>query len=71
MITMNYEDLAREAVEGMRPNSSRIAHYYVFEGSAMQLVKEISSLPQVDTARLITHLKNYFCVAIKTNSTNC
>lgn len=68
---MTAEDAARDAVEGMLPNTSRIAHYYKFDVSAVQLVHEILRLPQVDSARVVTCLKNYFCIAIKTNSTNC
>ena len=67
---MTAEDAAHEAVEGMRPNSSRIAHYYKSDVSAVQLVHEILRLPQVDSARVVTCLKNYFCITIKTNSTN-
>src|SRR5699024_11469697 len=51
---MTAEDAARDAVEGMRPNTSRIAHYYKFDVSAVQLVHEILRLPQVDSARVVT-----------------
>ena len=68
---MTAEDAARDAVEGMLPNTSRIVHYYKSEVSAVQLVNEILRLPQVDSARVVTCLKNYFCITIKTNSTNC
>ncbi|ATN94131.1 hypothetical protein HOS16_gp53 [Shigella phage vB_SflS-ISF001] len=68
---MTAEDAAPDAVEGMPPNTCRIALYYKSDVSAVELAHEISRLPQVDLARGVTCFKNYFSITIITNSTNC
>lgn len=46
---INYEDAARDAIDNMRPNSKRTAHYVNFKGSAVKLHHEILKLSEVAT----------------------
>lgn len=62
----NYEDEARDAIENMRPNSKRTAHYVNYSGSPDKLLAGILKLPEVATARLNTHHFKRFSITIET-----
>lgn len=63
---INYEDAARDAIDNMRPNSKRTAHYVNFKGSAVKLHHEILKLSEVATARLNMHHFKRFSITIET-----
>lgn len=63
---INYEDAARDAIDGMLPNSKRVAHYRGFNGSPVKLYCEILKLSEVDTAPLEAYDFKRFSITIET-----
>lgn len=49
---------AQDIIDGMPPKTHRIVHIRRYEFNAMQMLKDILSLPQVHTAAITRHTKD-------------
>lgn len=57
---------AQDMIAGMPPKSHRMVRVWGFQGNVSQTLKEILSLPQVDTAIVATHTNEYVSFHIVT-----
>jgi len=55
---------AQEMVEGMPPKTHRTVRLHGFKGNVIETLKEIQRLPQVRTAFVSAHTKDFVCIHI-------